>query len=153
VDDVVRALATTGLPAGLLQLEVTESAFLGPGGRAAQALDALAEIGARIAVDDFGTGYSNLAYLPRLPLHSLKLARVLVEDPPGSTEQPFVTHLIALAHALGLHVTAEGVETADQAARLRAGGCDTAQGWLFGRPATWQCASARLQRELLTSRR
>jgi diguanylate cyclase (GGDEF)-like protein/PAS domain S-box-containing protein len=144
VDDVTEVLASTGLPARLLQLEVTESAFLGPGGRAAEALEVLAATGVRIAVDDFGTGYSNLGYLPRLPLHTLKLAGVLVEDLAGSTSEPFLPHLIALAHGLGLHVTAEGVETADQAARLRADGCDTAQGWLYGRPATWEETCRRL---------
>ena len=139
VDDVTDALTASGLPGNLLQLELTESALLGPEGEAVDALTHLADNGIRIAIDDFGTGYSNLGYLPRLPLHTLKLAGVLVEVPHGSTTggSPFVANLITLAHGLGLHVTAEGVETHGQAARLRAGGCDTAQGWLFGRPEPW----------------
>jgi EAL domain-containing protein (putative c-di-GMP-specific phosphodiesterase class I) len=139
VDDVTRVLESTGLPPHLLQLELTESALLGPAGRPVEAITALAGMGVRIAVDDFGTGYSNLGYLPRLPLHTMKLARVFIEDlrNPPTDACPIVGSLIALAHALGLAVTAEGVETPAQADRLRDSACDTAQGWLYGRPAPW----------------
>ncbi len=139
VDDVARILDEAGLPPQLLQLELTESALLGPSGRPADAIAALARMGVRIAVDDFGTGYSNLGYLPRLPLHTLKLAGVLVDRlrDPGAGPDPIVTGLISLSHALGLAVTGEGVETAMQAERLRAGGCDTAQGWYFARAVPW----------------
>ncbi|GAA3105982.1 cyclic Di-GMP phosphodiesterase RmdA [Pseudonocardia yunnanensis] len=139
VDDVTRALETTGLSPHLLQLELTESALLGPAGRPVEAITALAGAGVRIAVDDFGTGYSNLGYLPRLPLHTLKLARMFIDGlhTPSADASPIVGSLIALAHALGLSVTAEGVETPAQADRLRASACDTAQGWLYGRPAPW----------------
>jgi diguanylate cyclase (GGDEF)-like protein/PAS domain S-box-containing protein len=153
VQDVADALEVSHLPADLLQLEVTETAFVPPGGHAAETLDALASVGVRIAVDDFGTGYSNLGYLPRLPLHTLKLAGTLVEDLPADVAGSFMFHLVALAHALGLHVTAEGVETAEQAAWLRAAGCDTAQGWLFARPTTWERTRHRLLRELPAARR
>jgi len=139
VADVARVLEKTGLPPRLLQLEITESALLGPAGRPVEAIKALADMGIRIAVDDFGTGYSNLGYLPRLPLHTLKLAGVFVEGLRNSTTgaDPIVASLIALAHTLGLGVTAEGVETPAQAERLRAGGCDSAQGWLYARAAPW----------------
>lgn len=137
VDDVGEALRASGLPGHLLQLELTESALLDPGGRAVEALTALADTDVRIAIDDFGTGYSNLGYLPRLPLHTLKLASGLVEGELLTDQSPFLSGLITFAHDLGLHVTAEGVETSSQAKRLRDTGCDTAQGWLFGRPATW----------------
>lgn len=132
-------LADTGLDPRLLQLELTESALLGPVGRPVDAIGALADLGIRIAVDDFGTGYSNLGYLPRLPLHSLKLAGVLVEGLRSATDGTgqIVTSLVSLAHALGLSVTGEGVETPMQADRLRAAGCDTAQGWLYAHPAPW----------------
>jgi EAL domain-containing protein (putative c-di-GMP-specific phosphodiesterase class I) len=136
VDDVVRALETTGLQPHLLQLELTESALLGPAGRPVEAITALAGMGVRIAVDDFGTGYSNLGYLPRLPLHTLKLARMFIDGLPTDAS-PIVGSLIALSHALGLAVTAEGVESPAQADRLRVSACDTAQGWLYGRPAPW----------------
>ncbi|MFF7993688.1 putative bifunctional diguanylate cyclase/phosphodiesterase [Kitasatospora xanthocidica] len=152
VADVARALELTALPARLLQLEITESALLGPGGRPLQALQALADMGVRIAIDDFGTGYSNLAYLSRLPVHVLKLDGTFIEgfrdpapaaDPPGLPElgsrrsdadEQIVGAMVQLAHTLGLTVTAEGIESAAQAERLRLTGCDTAQGWYFARP-------------------
>ncbi|WP_457030931.1 putative bifunctional diguanylate cyclase/phosphodiesterase [Kitasatospora sp. P5_F3] len=148
VADVAQALKLTGLPARLLQLEITESAVLGPGGRPVQALQALADMGIRIAIDDFGTGYSNLAYLSRLPVHVLKLDGSFIEgfrDPaPGGrpdsrfrrtdADEQIVGAMVQLAHALGLTVTAEGIENASQAERLRLTGCDTAQGWYFARP-------------------
>ncbi len=140
VDDVAQILASSGLPASLLQLELTESALLGPAGRPVEAITALADTGVRIAVDDFGTGYSNLGYLPRLPLSTLKLAGVFVDGlrSPGSGHEPVVAGLIAMAHSIGLTVTAEGVETPAQADQLRAAGCDTAQGWLYARSAPWE---------------
>ncbi len=150
VADVARILDMTGLPAPLLQLELTESALLGPAGRPIEAITALAGMGIRIAVDDFGTGYSNLGYLPRLPLHTLKLAGVFIDglrDPAPGTG-PIITSLIALAHAFGLSVTAEGVETPAQAEQLRAGGCDTAQGFLYARPAPWTDMTALLDTPL-----
>lgn len=148
VSDVAEILAETGLPPGLLQLELTESALLGPAGRPVDAISALAGLGINIAVDDFGTGYSNLGYLPRLPLHSLKLAGVLVEGlrGPAAGAGRIVTSLVALAHSLGLTVTGEGVETSSQAAQLRAARCDTAQGWLYARPAPWDDIVTELER-------
>ncbi|WP_280698652.1 bifunctional diguanylate cyclase/phosphodiesterase [Kitasatospora sp. GP82] len=148
VADVAQVLENTGLPPRLLQLEITESAVLGPGGRPVQALQALADMGVRIAIDDFGTGYSNLAYLSRLPVHVLKLDGSFIEgfrDPaPGGrpdnrcrradADEQIVGAMVQLAHALGLSVTAEGIENASQAERLRLTGCDTAQGWYFAKP-------------------
>jgi EAL domain-containing protein (putative c-di-GMP-specific phosphodiesterase class I) len=139
VADIAGILACTGLRADLLQVEVTESALLGPAGHPIDALHKLRDLGVRIAVDDFGTGYSNLAYLRHLPLHDLKLAGSLIDGlrAPGGVapaDEAIVTSLIALAHRLGVTVTAEGVETAEQATRLRAMSCDTAQGWYFARP-------------------
>jgi diguanylate cyclase (GGDEF)-like protein/PAS domain S-box-containing protein len=144
VADVARILEKTELPPRLLQLELTESALLGPAGRPVEAITALAAMGIRIAVDDFGTGYSNLGYLPRLPLHTMKLAGVLIEGlrhpsmgQHTTGSDSIVASLISLAHDLGLAVTAEGVETPAQAERLRAGGCDSAQGWLYAQPVDW----------------
>ncbi|WP_344337364.1 putative bifunctional diguanylate cyclase/phosphodiesterase [Kitasatospora putterlickiae] len=167
VADVAEALDRTGLPARLLQLEITESALLGPGGRPLQALQALADMGVRIAIDDFGTGYSNLAYLSRLPVHVLKLDGTFIEgfrDPApagggavGRPELPelrsrrsdadeqIVGAMVQLAHTLGLTVTAEGIESAAQAERLRLTGCDTAQGWYFARPGEAELVAAILR--------
>ncbi|UIX33884.1 putative bifunctional diguanylate cyclase/phosphodiesterase [Streptomyces sp. GQFP] len=142
VADVAEILAETGLPAHLLQLELTESAVMGSAGRPLQALQALSDMGVGIAIDDFGTGYSNLAYLSRLPVSVLKLDGSFVRGfmyegegvAPNPADEIVVEAMIQLAHRLGLTVTAECVETAAQAARLRRIGCDTGQGWLYSRP-------------------
>ncbi len=142
VADVAEILAETGLPARLLQLELTESAVMGSAGRPLQALQALSDMGVRIAIDDFGTGYSNLAYLSRLPVSVLKLDGSFVrgfqyeegETHTNPADEVIVEALVQLAHRLGITVTAECVETAAQAARLRRIGCDTGQGWLYSRP-------------------
>ncbi|MEU8784714.1 EAL domain-containing protein [Streptomyces sp. NPDC048637] len=139
VADVAGILAETGLPPELLQLELTESAVMGSAGRPLQALQALSDMGVRIAIDDFGTGYSNLAYLSRLPVSVLKLDGSFVrgfrsQEHPNPADEMIVEALVALAHRLGLTVTAECVESAEQAERLRRIGCDTGQGWLYSRP-------------------
>jgi diguanylate cyclase (GGDEF)-like protein/PAS domain S-box-containing protein len=139
VDQVISILDETGLDPTGLQLELTESAVMGTPGEPLESLYALADLGVHIAIDDFGTGYSNLAYLRRLPVHSLKLAGSFVaglRSPtrPDRVDQEIVATLIKLAHTLNLTVTAEGVETAQQAARLRAMWCDTAQGWYYAQP-------------------
>jgi diguanylate cyclase (GGDEF)-like protein len=135
VADVVAILDSTGLPPQRLQLELLETAVIHPEDSALTALRALADAGIRIAVDDFGTGQANHTYLRRLPLHELKLAAEFVTGVGGPDGDPLDQHLAAslidLGHTLGLTVTAEGVETADQADWLRAAGCDTAQGWHF----------------------
>lgn len=159
VADVAEVLAQTGLAPGLLQLELTESAVMGSAGRPLEALRALSDMGVHIAIDDFGTGYSNLAYLSRLPVSALKLdgsfvrgfqyaereaVRPALADtgtpeagaPASPADEVIVEAMIQLAHRLGLTVTAECVETTDQASRLRRIGCDTGQGWLYSRPVS-----------------
>ncbi|MFF5171191.1 putative bifunctional diguanylate cyclase/phosphodiesterase [Micromonospora sp. NPDC000089] len=154
VDTVAEALARTGLPAGLLQLELTESAVMGSAGEPLRSLHRLAGLGVRLAIDDFGTGYSNLAYLRRLPIHCLKLAGPFVEGirsgadtPADHRDERIVDALVRLAHALELSVTAEAVETGEQAERLRALRCDTGQGRWFGPPAPAEAITARLRGE------
>ncbi|MBQ1028020.1 bifunctional diguanylate cyclase/phosphodiesterase [Micromonospora sp. C95] len=152
VDTVADALASSGLPAELLQLELTESAVMGSAGEPLRTLHRLAALGVRLAVDDFGTGYSNLAYLRRLPITCLKLAGPFVEGIRGTEpadadhrDERIVDALVRLAHALELWVTAEAVETEAQADRLRALRCDTAQGRLFGPPGPAETIVARLR--------
>jgi EAL domain-containing protein (putative c-di-GMP-specific phosphodiesterase class I) len=150
VADVRRVLAETGLPPGLLQLELTESAVMGSAGRPLQALQDLNEMGVRIAIDDFGTGYSNLAYLSRLPVRVLKLDGGFVSGfraarHPNPADETIVTALVRLAHQLGLTVTAECVESPAQADRLRRIGCDTGQGWHFAKPMPAHCVAALLR--------
>ncbi len=143
VDEVARVLAETGLPARQLQLEITEQAVLGDELVVLTALSELREAGVRIALDDFGTGYSSLAWLRTLPVHGLKIDGSFIDglrkpsaDP---TDTSIVRALIELAHALGLEVTAEWVETAVQAQRLAELGCDVGQGRWFGDagPGEW----------------
>ncbi|MCI4064800.1 EAL domain-containing protein [Micromonospora sp. R77] len=152
VETVARALSRTGLPAELLQLELTESAVMGTAGEPLRSLHRLAELGVRLAIDDFGTGYSNLAYLRRLPIHCLKLAGPFVEGiradgadvAADHRDERIVDALVRLAHALELWVTAEAVETAVQAERLRSLRCDTGQGRWFGAPVPADQIRARL---------
>ncbi len=133
VGDVARIMAGTGLPPGLLQLELTESALVGADSRPLETLQKLSAMGVRIAADDFGSGYSNLAYLRRLPVGSLKLSASFIKElwPDGPTDEPVIAALAGLAHRLGLDVTVEGVETSEQARQLSALGCDQAQGWYY----------------------
>ena len=131
-------LAGTGLPPHLLYLELTESAVLGEAPGPVDALTGLAEAGVGLVIDDFGTGYSNLVHLSRIPARELKIAGSFLQPAPSGdrSNDKIVPAIISLAHSLGLAVTAEGVETADQAALVGELKCDTAQGWFFGVPTT-----------------
>jgi diguanylate cyclase (GGDEF)-like protein len=134
--DVVRdALAETGLPPEALWLEITESAVMEDIETALVTLGALRQLGVVLCIDDFGTGYSSLSYLHRLPVGVVKIDRAFVEGVgEDSTNEPIVRAVLAMTHAMGHRVVAEGVETDVQRAWLRAQGCDLAQGWHFGRP-------------------
>jgi diguanylate cyclase (GGDEF)-like protein/PAS domain S-box-containing protein len=135
VETVEEVLARTGLPPELLTLEITESALMEDAASALKVLRALKQLGVLLAIDDFGTGYSSLGYLQRFPLDILKIDRLFVEALGSDSEgEQIVSAVINLAHALGLEVIAEGVETLEQLEILRALGCDLAQGFLFSRP-------------------
>ncbi|MGY1824136.1 putative bifunctional diguanylate cyclase/phosphodiesterase [Geodermatophilus sp. SYSU D00079] len=135
LDDVRAALAASGLPAAALVLEITETALVGDPERAAASLTALRELGVRLALDDFGTGYASLGYLQDFTVDVLKIDRSFVATIPADGDlPPIVRGLIDLARALGLDVVAEGVETPAQRARLQAGRCGRAQGYLFAAP-------------------
>ncbi|WP_091108130.1 putative bifunctional diguanylate cyclase/phosphodiesterase [Micromonospora citrea] len=147
VQEVRGLLRSTGLPPERLQLEITESTMMSTAEEPVRALRTLADLGVRIAIDDFGTGYCNLAYLRDLPVTELKVAGQFVAGlraPESRADERILASLVSLAHALDLTVTAEGVETAGQADRLRAIGCDAAQGWHFGRPDSAERLLARL---------
>ena len=100
-------------------------------------LNALRDMGVSVALDDFGTGYSSMSYLKRLPLSSLKIDRSFVEGLPHQDESvAIVRAILSLARSLGFNVTAEGVETIEQANILKHMSCDMVQGFLFSRPVT-----------------
>ncbi|WP_436405477.1 putative bifunctional diguanylate cyclase/phosphodiesterase [Mycobacterium asiaticum] len=136
---VKNALHHNGLPPHALQLELTENAVLGKDETSVRRMQQLSAMGVSIAIDDFGTGFSSLAYLRDLPVDVVKLAGEFINNLGGNihgrlADEQITRAMIDLAHTLGLTVTAEQVETPSQAARLRALGCDSAQGWHFGRP-------------------
>lgn len=134
---ITALLATYGVPAGLLTLEVTESALMADPTRALNVLTQLAEQGVCLAIDDFGTGYSSLAYLKRLPVHQLKIDRSFIQHlVEGGADAAIVVSTIGLGHHLGLRVVAEGVETAEAWQLLAASGCDVSQGYHLSRPVT-----------------
>jgi len=131
---VERVLEETGLPPGAFTLEITESALMKDAVAAHQVLQALKSLGVALAIDDFGTGYSSLGYLQRFPLDILKVDKSFVDGLGHDQGTEIVAAVVNLAHALGLEVVAEGVETPRQLEALRELGCDLAQGYLFSRP-------------------
>jgi diguanylate cyclase (GGDEF)-like protein len=137
VEMVERILGETGFPASRLELEITESTLLGNVEGAEAAMRRLKTLGVRLALDDFGTGYSSLLYLRRFPFDKLKIDRSFVRSIESAAEAaPIVHAIVSLGRGLGMKVTAEGVETAEQHLFLRAAGVHFMQGFRFGRPET-----------------
>ncbi|UMG91905.1 EAL domain-containing protein [Nocardioides sp. TF02-7] len=132
ISTVVDALAEAGLEPKQLEIEITEGLLIDDHGDAIAILTALHELGVRIAIDDFGRGYSSLAYLTRFPIDRIKIDRSFVHGITGpGRDAAIVDAVIVMAHALGMEVVAEGVETADQERYLRARGCDEVQGFRY----------------------
>jgi len=132
---VAAALARSGLPARRLELEITETALLQQNDATPAVLRELRALGVRIALDDFGTGFSSLSTLRAFPFDRIKIDQSFVRDLSMRADAAAIVSAVAgLAAALGMATTAEGVETAAQLARVRAGGCTEAQGYLFSRP-------------------
>jgi EAL domain-containing protein (putative c-di-GMP-specific phosphodiesterase class I) len=130
------ALARTQLPAGVLQLEITESRIVSDLRRARATLEELRGMGVMIAIDDFGTGFSSLSQLQQLPIDEIKIDRSFVTGMESDrNDAVLVRSIIELGRNLGLRVTAEGVETEQVRVSLRELGCDFAQGFHVGRPA------------------
>lgn len=124
-----------GLPADMIEMEVTESAIISDPLRSLEAVRRLKSMGIRLAIDDFGTGYSSLAYLKTLPVDTLKVDKSFVLNMTRSqNDSVIVRSIIDMAHNLGLKVVAEGVETGDVLEDLKAMGCDEAQGYHMCRP-------------------
>jgi EAL domain-containing protein (putative c-di-GMP-specific phosphodiesterase class I) len=139
---VSQALARHRLQANRLELEVTESIFLGESNYALDVLKRLRAIGVGIALDDFGTGYSSLGYLNKAVFHKLKIDGSFVREAADNKEAiAIIQSIVQLAKSFRMTVTAEGVETADDFTRMRDLGVHQIQGYLFGRPMTFERAT------------
>jgi len=134
-DRVAALLQDHGLSPAWLRLELTESALMADPERAMEVLARLSGLDVDLAVDDFGSGYSSLAYLKRLPIDELKIDKGFVREmATDETDEAIVASTVALGHALGLRVVAEGIEDRATWERLREMGCDVAQGYYMSRP-------------------
>ncbi|MEP7054659.1 MAG: EAL domain-containing protein [Actinomycetota bacterium] len=132
---VAEVLDRHSLPSTALIVELTESSLIDARDEVTREIQRLRDLGIRLLLDDFGTGYSSLSYLQNIPLDGLKIDQSFIARISDTTDAPIVEAIITMARTLGLHTVAEGVETPAQRDRLRALGCDLAQGYLFARPA------------------
>jgi diguanylate cyclase (GGDEF)-like protein/PAS domain S-box-containing protein len=137
VNTIIRALFESGLPANRLELEITETAFIADKVRALHVLRQIKALGVSIAIDDFGTGYSSLDTLNSFPFDKIKIDKsFLLESDKSHQARAIIRAVLALGRSLEVPVLAEGLESEDQLRLLRAEGCDEAQGFLWGRPAS-----------------
>jgi diguanylate cyclase (GGDEF)-like protein len=146
VDDVAAVLSETGLEPQRLKLEITESLVLEGSDEVIGILTALRGLGVQLGLDDFGMGYSALSYLQRLPVQTLKIDRAFVSGIQTAGNLEIVRAILSLASGLSMNVTAEGIETADQAAQLKDMACEFGQGFFFNRPLTDDAARDVLQK-------
>ncbi|NMV36343.1 sensor domain-containing protein [Ralstonia insidiosa] len=134
---IEQTLAEVGLPPTALEVEITESLLMGGADEVRPMFDALTAQGIRISIDDFGTGYSSLSYLQRFPISNVKIDRSFITGIPHDPDSVALTEaIVAMARALGMTVTAEGVEDADQVEFLAKAGCQEIQGYYIGKPVT-----------------
>ena len=139
-----RETRSFGIPAAVLELELTESVFADEA--AGATLGRLAQLGVQLALDDFGTGYSSLSYLRQYPIGTVKVDRSFLEEvPQNAASSTLVETIIVMAHALGKRVVAEGIETVEQLDFLRERRCDIAQGFFLARPLSGQAVTELLQ--------
>ncbi|HEU5286214.1 MAG TPA: EAL domain-containing protein [Sphingomicrobium sp.] len=139
---VSEALARHKVPGNRIELEVTEGVFLGDNGSTLDVLKRLRQLGVGIALDDFGTGYSSIGYLNKAVFHKLKIDGSFVREAGTRPENvAIIQSIVQLAKSFRMSVTAEGVETAEDFERMRDLGCDTIQGYLFGRPLSYERAN------------
>ena len=136
LDMIDRAVADHAVDPEVLQFEITEGTALRDLQRSVQIIGELRDRGIQVAIDDFGIGYSSLAYLKELPVSALKIDKSFLAGVPGRIDGAIVAAVIAMGHAMGLTVIAEGVETVEQMQFLRENGCDACQGFLFSEPTT-----------------
>jgi EAL domain-containing protein (putative c-di-GMP-specific phosphodiesterase class I) len=127
---LIRDLATAGLPASMLEIEIPEGDLMADVQASVRTLEALAAMGVRLSIDDFGTGYSSFAYLAQFPVHTLKIDRSFVIGLDGTgPSRKIVKGIVRLAHSLGLDVVAEGAEDENQLVQLQRLKCDAVQGF------------------------
>jgi diguanylate cyclase (GGDEF)-like protein len=144
-----RILEASGLPAGALDLEITESLLMLKNPENLSTMEGLAEMGVELSLDDFGTGYSSLAYLQRFPIHALKIDQSFVNGiGRDDHDTAIVTAILAMARSLQLKVIAEGVETVGQETFLKTHGCQAAQGYYYSAPLSAEAFSAMLESEM-----
>ncbi len=146
---VTEALVTSGLPASLLELEITESVVLHDFEQTTRTLNELRDLGLSLSIDDFGTGYSSLSYLRDLPIQTIKVDRSFIRDLGSPRNAPhfalaLIEAIMSIARALDLDVVAEGIETEAQAITLRGLGCNQGQGYHFARPEAPHLITSRL---------
>jgi EAL domain-containing protein (putative c-di-GMP-specific phosphodiesterase class I) len=149
LEKVQWALDKSGLEPRFLKLEITESVVMENAEAATAMFKRLRALGVQLSIDDFGTGYSSLSYLHRFPLNYLKIDRSFVSRMTETSDNAeIVKTIVTLAHNLGMQAIAEGVETPDQCEKLRAIGCEFAQGYLFSRPIDRNAVLAMLADEI-----
>jgi EAL domain-containing protein (putative c-di-GMP-specific phosphodiesterase class I) len=145
VERVTRPMVRHALPAGALEIEITENVLLEDAPSVVEKLQLLRAQGVRVAIDDFGTRYSSLAYLRRFPINCLKIDQSFVHDLGADGSSTIIQAIVGIARGFKLHLVAEGVETASQLNALRALGCDEVQGFLLARPMPANCVAPLLQ--------
>lgn len=135
LDEIQELIDTTGIPAGHLEIEITESIMIESIDKAMNCIESVRDMGIQIAIDDFGTGYSSLSYLNSFPANLLKIDKSFIDKlNTGDNAKQYVAAIISLGHIMGFHVISEGVEEQDQLDTLREIGCDYIQGYIWGRP-------------------
>jgi EAL domain-containing protein (putative c-di-GMP-specific phosphodiesterase class I) len=135
--DLFATLSEIGMDAKYLELEVTESVLMRHAAVAASVLQILRDRGIRVSVDDFGTGYSSLSYLQKFSLDALKIDQSFVREIDTAPEETTIVRaIISMGRSLNLRIIAEGVETVEDLAFLKAQGCDEGQGYYFSRPVS-----------------
>ncbi|MGL4475785.1 MAG: putative bifunctional diguanylate cyclase/phosphodiesterase, partial [Shewanella sp.] len=141
-DHIIGIVEQTGIIPGSLTIEITESALIHHIDTAVLIITRLSSAGVRVSLDDFGTGYSSLSYLKRFSIDIVKIDRSFLQDfPSHAHDTAIISAIIAMAHSLGLHVIAEGVETEEQLKVLQSLKCDECQGYLFSKPISREQAT------------
>ena len=135
LDELKEIINTCGIPAGQLEIEITESIMIDSAEKALQCIKEIRGMGIKIAIDDFGTGYSSLSYLNNFPADLLKVDKSFIDRMNTSdASKQYVEAIISIGHIMNFDVISEGVEEEEQLETLRSIGCDYIQGFIWGRP-------------------